>query len=148
MVAVMAAILFVDGHSAVFSDPFLSAVHAELPRKARQDLVDWLGAYQDATETSVVVVFDGSTSQRHTEGGTEGEVLVVYSEAKVSADAVIEELAAQQAGKHEVTVASNDRLVLDGASAHGASAVSITNLREEVDRVLSQFRRQWGISRN
>ena len=45
----------------------------------------WLGAYQDASETSVVVVFDGSSAQRHTEGGTEGEILVIYSEATVSA---------------------------------------------------------------
>lgn len=144
----MAAILFVDGHSAVFADPVLSAIHAEEPRKARQQLVGWLGAYQDASEVSVVVVFDGSQSQRHTEGGTEGEILVVYSESSVSADAIIEEMAGRQAAKHQVTVASNDRLVLDGCSAKGASATSITQLREEVDQVLARFQKRWGIQSN
>ena len=141
----MAAILFVDGHSAVFSDPDLSALHNDQPRRARQELIDWLSSYQDATDVSVVLVFDGTRKGQHSEGGTNGEILVIYAKAGVSADAVIEELVARQAKKHRVTVASNDRLVLDGSSAQGAEVVSMTNLREEVERTLSQFRKKWGL---
>lgn len=141
----MAAILFVDGHSAVFSDSELSALHKEQPRRARQELIDWLSSYQDASEVSVVLVFDGTRKERHSEGGTEGEILVIYTEAGGSADAVIEELVARQAQKHRVMVASNDRLVLDGSSAKGAEVVSIRNLQEEVERSLVKFRGRWGI---
>ena len=139
----MSSILIVDGHSALFSSEGLAEEQARNPRHARQLLVDRLNRYQDASDQSVVVVFDGQGPEQTAEGGNEGEVLVIYSPRGSSADAVIEKIAARQAPRRRVTVASNDRMVLDAASASGAESVSIKSMNEEVDRVLAGFRRRW-----
>ena len=141
----MGTILIVDGHSALHALEELRRAHEENPRHGRQLLVDWLSVYQGATETSVVIVFDGQGRERGKEGGTESEALVLYSRAGESADTVIERLASVQARRHRVTVASNDRLVLDAAMASGAEAISISGLEESVEETLGSFRDRWGL---
>ena len=139
----MASILIVDGHSAIFGIESLAAEHAVNTRKARQMLVDWLNAYQDASDNPSVVVFDGRQAEGSREGGTESEVMVLYSERRMTADTVIERIAGAQAKKHQVFVASNDRAVRESVMASGAEAFSIKHLEELLDRTLADFRDRW-----
>jgi predicted RNA-binding protein with PIN domain len=141
----MSSLLLVDGHSALFSSDDLAEEHARSPRHARQLLIDRLNTYQDATNQSVAVVFDGQGPEQTAEGGSEGEVLVIYSSRGTSADAVIERIAARMSPKRRVTVASNDRMVLDAASASGSESISIRSMNEEIDRALGRFRSRWGL---
>ncbi|NNC89439.1 MAG: hypothetical protein HKN82_13355 [Akkermansiaceae bacterium] len=139
----MARVLIVDGHSMVFASRELLAEHRANPRRARQSLIGRMNAYQGATDVSVVLVFDGRGSRETREGGDEGEALVIYSPAGTTADAVIERVAAAQAPRHQVTVASNDRMVLEAAMSSGAEAISIRILEGEMARRMDEFRDKW-----
>ena len=141
----MATVLIVDGHSAVFGIEQLASEHAANPRKARQMLVDWVNAYQDASDNAVVLVFDGRQAERTREGGTESEVMVLYSERGMTADTVIERIAGAQAKKHRVFVASNDRAVRESVMASGAEAFSIPHFAELLERSIADFRQKWGL---
>jgi len=140
----LADILIVDGHSAIFTLAARREVHDSSGLRARGELVSWLRGYSDLSDWHVVVVFDGRQAQRGREGGTPGEVLVIYARGIETADSVIERMVARQAGKDRVRVASNDRMVLDTCAAFGAEGMSIRSLEEEVERVLAAARRGWG----
>ena len=141
----MATVLIVDGHSAIFAIDQLASAHAENPRKARQMLVDWVNAYQDASDNAVVLVFDGRQAERTREGGTESEVMVLYTERGMSADTVIERIAGAQAKRHRVFVASNDRAVRESVMASGAEAFSIPHFEELLQRSIADFREKWSV---
>lgn len=141
----MATVLIVDGHSAIFGIAELAAEHAGNPRKARRMLVEWVNAYQDTSGNAVVLVFDGRQAERSREGATESEAMVIYSERGMSADIVIERIAAAQSERHRVFVASNDRLVRESVMASGAEAFSIPHFQQLLERSITDFRDKWGL---
>ena len=51
--------LLVDAHSVIFAWPALRAVHERHMEAAREQLIQRMTAYQDATGTLVVVFFYG-----------------------------------------------------------------------------------------
>ena len=57
--------LLVDAHSVIFGWPELRALHRRHMEAAREQLIQRLAAYQDASGTRVVAVFDrrGKTTQ-------------------------------------------------------------------------------------
>ena len=129
---VVERLLIVDGHSAVFAIDELRALHRG-PRRymARLELVRRLRDLGDRSGWKVVVVFDGRQRDRAFEGGAEEGVMVVYSKATETADAVVERLAARFAAKgDEVRVASNDRMVLTTALAFDAHGLTIRDLED------------------
>jgi predicted RNA-binding protein with PIN domain len=119
-------LLIVDGHSAIFGIESLRELHHGPKRHlARHELIKALRAIGDRGEWKVVVVFDG----RHTERGY--EILIIYSKARETADAVIERLAARFAEKGDrVMVATNDGMVLLTATTFGAEGMRIEELEE------------------
>lgn len=125
-------ILIVDGHSAIFSTPDLEKLHVQSGRSARAELVRALTHYQDTNEVSVVVVFDGKGKKTDIEPRQDADIMVMYSRNGQSADSIIERIAAKQAEKYDVLVASNDRMVLDTVSAFGAHPMSIRGMWEIV----------------
>lgn len=126
----MEQLLIVDGHSAIFGIAELHALHQGPKRYlARVELVKWLRDIGDRGEWKVVVVFDGSQTERGYEGGNEDGILVIYSRARETADSVIERLAARFAEKGDrVRVASNDGMVLLTATTFGAEGMRIEEL--------------------
>ena len=125
-------LLIVDGHSAIFGIEALRDLHHGPKRHlARLELVKALQAIGDRGEWKVVVVFDGRHTERNYEGGAEDGILVVYSRAKETADAVIERLAARFAEKGDrVMVATNDNMIMLTATTFGAEAMRIEDLEE------------------
>ncbi len=139
----MEKVLIVDGHSAIHATDWLLDIHTDHHESGREALVRELTQLQQMTDFYVVIVFDGKGHTRGKQGGNEKEALVMYSRTNETADRVIERIAVQQAQKHDVQVASNDRMVLDSCSVSGAHVMSITNLWELVDVQLSSVRKKF-----
>ena len=136
--------LLVDAHSAIFSWPELHDLHGRNALAAREDLTRRLTAYQDASGVRVVVVFDGKGARPNSETAP-GGVQVFYSGGGKTADCIIERLAAKYAGEHEITVATNDRLVQQTVITFGGLAISVDALRDligEADRDVARRIRQ------
>ncbi len=128
--------LLVDAHSAIFSWPDLHDLHGRNALAAREGLTRRLTAYQDASGVRVVVVFDGKGAKSNSETAP-GGVQVFYSGGGKTADCIIERLAAKYASEHEITVATNDRLVQQTVITFGGLAISVDALRDligEADR--------------
>jgi predicted RNA-binding protein with PIN domain len=125
-------LLIVDGHSAIFGMEDLRQLHQGPKRHiARLELVKRLRDIGDRGEWKVVVVFDGRQLGRNFEGGAEDGILVIYSKARETADAVVERMAARFAGKGDrVRVASNDGMVLLTSTTFGAEGMRIGELEE------------------
>lgn len=128
----MEQLLIVDGHSAIFGIEALRDLHHGPKRHlARHELVKALRAIGDRGEWKVVVVFDGRQSERGYEGGNEDGILIIYSKARETADAVIERLAARFAEKGDrVMVATNDGMILLTATTFGAEGMRIEALED------------------
>lgn len=75
-----------------------------------------------------VVVFDGK-GPKISAVSEPGEIQIFYSRAGQSADAVIERLVSNYASQFRVTVATNDYLEEQTASAFGAECISAEGLR-------------------
>jgi predicted RNA-binding protein with PIN domain len=125
-------LLIVDGHSAIFGIEALRELHQGPKRHlARLELIKALRAIGDRGEWKVVVVFDGRHTERGYEGGNEDGILIIYSKARETADAVIERLAARFSEKGDrVMVATNDGMILLTATTFGAEGMRIEDLEE------------------
>lgn len=131
----MDKVLIVDGHSAIFSTPQLAEEHTRNANRARLELIRLLTYFQDVSDYHVVLVFDGKGEKLDSLVRQDLDILVMYSRASQTADAVIEKIVAQHAGKYDVQVASNDRFVLDTISLSGAFPMSIRRMWELIDSV-------------
>lgn len=128
----MEQLLIVDGHSAIFGMEDLRALHQGPKRHiARLELTKRLRDIGDRGEWKVVLVFDGRQMERGYEGGADDGILIIYSKARETADAVVERLAARFAEKGDrVRVASNDGMVLLTATTFGAEGMRIEELED------------------
>lgn len=131
----MDKVLIVDGHSAIFSTPHLAHGHLNHANRTRLELIRELTHFQDVSDYYVVLVFDGKGEMLDSVMRQDLDILVMYSRANQTADAVIERIVLQHAEKFEVIVASNDRYVLDTISVSGAFPMSIRSMWELVDSV-------------
>lgn len=109
--------------------------HGPKRHLARIELIKRLRDIGDRGEWKVVVVFDGRQTERGYEGGNEEGIMIIYSKARETADAVVERLAARFSEKGDrVRVASNDGMVLLTATTFGAEGMRIEELEEWWDR--------------
>ncbi len=133
--------LLVDAHSVIFACPDLYELHRRHMEAARERLVQWLTAYQDATGVRVVVVFDGKGAKANQEK-LPGGVQVFYSGGKGTADQIIERLVAKYATEHDLTVATNDRLEQQTVITFGGFAISVESLLAQLDGASADVARQ------
>ena len=134
--------LIVDGHSMIFAWEHLAEMQRRNPGLARLELTKLMTDYQDSTGERVVLVFDGKGERVGRDETAREGIQVFYSRSGMSADAVIERLAAKYSHQYAITVASRDRAVLDGASASGANVISANGLQDLVDRAESDLKRR------
>lgn len=127
----MPRFLIVDGHSMIFAWDDLAILHGQSRAAAREELIRRVTLLQDMGTERVVLVFDGKGEKVESEAEKDG-IQIFYSQSGMTADAVIERLAAKYAGKYRMTVASRDRAVLDGASAAGADVISANGLLDRL----------------
>lgn len=126
--------LLVDAHSVIFAWPELRALHSRHAETAREQLIARLTGYQDATGIRVVIAFDGQGKKNTSEKRPSG-VQVFFSASKKTADDILERLVAKYSGEHDMTVASNDRMVAQTVITFGGTAISVESLRDDLERV-------------
>lgn len=136
--------LLVDGYNIIFSWDELNELANVNMDAARNKLMDILCNYQGFKKCILILVFDAYKVK----GGV-GEVLdyhnihVVYTKEAETADAYIEKITHEIARKHQVTVATSDAMEQLIIMGHGALRLSANDLREEVNRIREQIRRDY-----
>ncbi len=140
--------LVVDGNNVIHAWPKLSKIYRQRKASAYQELVKVLESYQDFSDQRVVVVFDGRGTKT-TEEREKGSIQIFYSAQNISADSIIERLAAGNTAKYHIVVATDDVSIQDAVVAFGGEAISsdslaerIKNSQNEMNRWLEARRRQ------
>lgn len=127
--------LLVDGHSVIHAWEDLRKLHRNPGKRylAREGLLNKMRLLQDVTGERVVVVFDGRGSGVSNER-EEGGVQVFYSDDSISADGVIERLAAKYAQQFMLRVCTGDGMIRETVSALDAGWISPEHLAFELQR--------------
>ena len=132
--------LVVDGHSVIFSWPDLRAMHTRNRAAARKALADMLQLLHDTTSWRVTLVLDGKLGTAVSTGPRKPTDMVVsYATADQTADSIIERLVAASGVARDVTVVTGDEAERLTVESLGASTVSPTWLREELEREKALF---------
>lgn len=131
-------VLLVDGHSMIFADPVLKALHSRKTGAARTQLVDLLVQYGDQIGVHVVVVFDGRGARASLDE-TEMRVQIFYSKAGQTADALVERFVAKYSPTHHITVATDDNLERSTVAAFGGRWISSAELFYEINEARRQM---------
>lgn len=129
--------ILVDGYSLLHGWPELAPRAPRHSAAARDELIQVLTRYQDATGTPLTVVFDGSgappgTPKHH--GAHSVEVL--YSKAGQTADDVIERAAYRLLKFGAVLVVTDDYAERDVVVGFGAASASCENFIRDLGREL------------
>ena len=132
--------LLVDGYNVIFAWDELKAITRDNLDAARKCLMDLLRNYQGFRKNRVILVFDaykvpgglGSVSRY-------GELFVVYTKERQTADAYIEKTTYELRKEERVRVVTSDnaeQLIILG---HGALRVSASAFHEEVEAAEGQI---------
>jgi len=136
--------LLVDGYNIIFSWDELNELVKVNMDAARNKLMDILSNYQGFKKCILILVFDAYKVQ----GGV-GEVQdyhgihVVYTKEAETADMYIEKVTHEIDRKHRVTVATSDAIEQLIIMGQGALRLSANDLKEEINRVKEQIRRDY-----
>ncbi|HTI97428.1 MAG TPA: NYN domain-containing protein [Dongiaceae bacterium] len=139
--------ILVDGYSLLHNWPELAPGRARHSAAAREELIQWLTRYQDASHTPVTVFFDGTGAKRK---GTADEfarqVEVLFSGTGQTADDLIERAAYRFREYGEVLVVTDDlaeRDTITGLGGLTASCASFLQMLGQVETQLNQDLEQY-----
>jgi predicted RNA-binding protein with PIN domain len=129
-------IVIVDGYNVVHRVPAFRQHLDRGLRSAREALVrycrEWVGRRGDVRQ--FWVVFDGDSSVLGEGGQPASGVRIMYSESRETADEYIMGLVDEVGRYSRFVVVSDDRRVVEGAKARGASVMSAADLYETLWR--------------
>ena len=133
--------LLVDGYNIIFAWEELSELAKINIDSARDLLMDILCNYQGYKKVNLILVFDAYKVH-----GGQGAVLqyhnihVVYTKEAETADQYIEKVTNELGKKHNVTVATSDRLEQMIVWGQGAKRLSANGLREEIEHINKEIK--------
>jgi predicted RNA-binding protein with PIN domain len=131
--------ILVDGYSLLHSWPELAPGKARHSAAAREELIQRLSLYQDASGTPVTVFFDGSRPRSGTRAASSKvDVEVLYSRAGQTADEMIERAAYRFREFGEVLAVTDDRAERDTVISLGGSTSSCLNFIQTVGIALAE----------
>ena len=136
--------LLVDGYNIIFAWEDLHGLAEVNIDSARDRLMDVCSNYQGFTGCTLILVYDaykvkgnpGSVQKYH-------NIYVVYTKEAETADQYIEKTVHKIGRKHNVTVATSDRLEQMIIWGEGAARLSAQGFREAVEAVSGQMREQY-----
>ena len=134
--------LIVDGYNMIFAWEDLAETAKHDLSAARRHLSDLLTGYAAFRKCRTILVFD-SYRQPGSEKYQDAGIQVVFTREGETADAYIQNLAAQFGGNYRVSVASSDGLVQLSALGSGVLRVSARELRQEIDRAQKEMRQYY-----
>ncbi len=133
--------LLVDGYNIIFAWEELNELAKINIDSARDLLMDILCNYQGYKNVNLILVFDAYKVH-----GGQGEILqyhnihVVYTKEAETADQYIEKVTNELGKKHNVTVATSDRLEQMIVWGQGAKRLSAKGLREDIEHINKEIK--------
>jgi predicted RNA-binding protein with PIN domain len=124
--------LLVDGNNVLHAWEDLRPLRTRSADLARRELIRRLTDSSDDSDDRVVLVFDGGTRSPRDEQ-RDRRIQVIHGGPGETADAVIERLVLKYATSYRLTVATDDRAVLDLAAAAGAETISCDLLKARLE---------------
>lgn len=133
--------LLVDGNNVLHAWEDLRPLRTRSADPARRELIRRLTDWSDDADDRVVLVFDGGTRAPRDEQ-RDRRIQVIHGGPGETADAVIERLVLKYATSYRLTVATDDRAVLDLSAAAGAETISCDLLKARLEAG-NQNRAEW-----
>lgn len=124
--------LLVDGNNVLHAWEDLRPLRIRSVDPARRELIRRLTDWSDDSEDRVVLVFDGGARSPRDEQ-RDRRIQVIHGGPGETADAVIERLVSKYGASYRLTVATDDRAVLDLAAAAGAETISCDLLKARLE---------------
>lgn len=132
--------ILVDGYSLLHNWPELARGKARHSASARDELVNLLTHYQDATRTPITIFFDGSGAPAGVpKNESTPSVEVLFSKAGQTADDMIERAAHRFQPYGEVMVVTNDNAERDTVIAMNGTVASCENFILMVNSTLNDL---------
>ena len=129
--------ILVDGYSLLHNWPELAQRKARHSASARDELIQRLKLYQDATGTPITVFFDGGGAPAGTPApASTVELEVLYSRSGQTADQMIERAAYRFAPYGEVLAVTDDLAERETVISLGGMAASCENFIQMVENAL------------
>ncbi|MGI6011999.1 MAG: NYN domain-containing protein [Ruminococcus sp.] len=136
--------LLVDGYNIIFAWEELNALAQVSIDGARDRLMDIMSNYQGYRKETVILVFDAYRVEGHREEIVKyHNIYVVYTKEAETADQYIEKTVHEIGRKHEVTVATSDRLEQVIIRGEGGRLISARELEEEIKLVEEEIRQEF-----
>jgi uncharacterized protein len=133
--------ILVDGYSLLHSWPELAAGRPRHSARAREELVQILTQYNDATGEPITLFFDGSGAPPNApKSESSRDVEVLFSRAGQTADDMIERAAHRFQSYGEVLVVTNDNAERDVIGGFGGTVSSCENFIRMVETALADLR--------
>jgi predicted RNA-binding protein with PIN domain len=132
--------ILVDGYSLLHNWPELAPGAPRHSERARDELVQVLTKYHDATGEPVTVFFDGSGAPPDApKNESSRNVEVLFSRAGQTADDMIERAAHRFQKYGEVLVVTDDIVERNVAGGFGSSTASCTNFIRMIENALTEL---------
>ena len=131
--------LIIDGNNLIHAMPDLESIVRRDFTMARIRLVHELDELVNVLAQRITVVFDGTHGGRQT-GFETSAVEVVFSPSHLTADSVIERLAAQTEDRDSTSVVSSDLLERHTVEASGVHTLSCRIFLDELRRAQAGLR--------
>lgn len=132
--------ILVDGYSLLHNWPALAPGAPRHSERARDELVQMLTKYHDATGEPITIFFDGAGSPPNvSKNESSREVEVLFSRGGQTADDLIERAAHRFQSFGEVLVVTDDFAERDTVSGFGGSVASCRNFIRTVENALSDL---------
>jgi predicted RNA-binding protein with PIN domain len=131
--------ILVDGYSLLHNWPELAPGRPRHSATARDELIYILTRYQDAIQTPITIVFDGSGAPAGApKPVSTPEMEVIYSGVGQTADDIIERVAFRLRDFGEPLAVTDDNAERDIVLGMDGLATSCLNFIREVEKVLGQ----------
>ncbi|MCR4952067.1 MAG: NYN domain-containing protein [Solobacterium sp.] len=126
--------LIVDGYNLIYAWDELSQIARDDITTARERLIERICEYQAYTKEKTYIVFDGyRVKDNPGTRETVGNVTVIYTKSKETADEYIEKLADELQRKYRMTVVTSDSLIQNSVLARGALRMSAREMEYHID---------------
>ncbi len=130
--------ILVDGYSLLHNCPGIAEGRARHSAAARDELIEWLAKYQDASGTPVSVIFDGTGARKASHDEFARPVEVLFSGAGQTADDIIERVAYRLRPYGDVLVVTDDYAERDTVISMGGLAASCDNFVQMIVDALEE----------
>ena len=135
--------ILVDGYSLLHNWPEIAPGQPRHSARAREELVQILTQYHDATGEPITIFFDGSGAPPDVpKDESSSAVEVLFSSAGQTADDMIERAAHRFRDYGEVLVVTNDHAERDTVIGFGGTAASCENFIRMIGNALTELQNE------